>query len=85
MNRQTHSELTLYTANTIIHFRYTNHKLETESRRARIMSVWYGTSEYHQGEQWFLMARDLDRDAIRNFAMRDMTGVTTVAAKLSDD
>jgi hypothetical protein len=81
-NRMT---LTLYAANTLLRFRYTNYKLETENRRARVLSVWYGSSEFHQGEQWFLMARDVDRDAIRHFAMRDMSEVSRVSGIETDN
>lgn len=59
-----------------IHFRYTNYQMETERRRARVKYFWYGSSRYHQGEQWFVNAFCLDREDYRDFAMRDMTEVT---------
>jgi predicted DNA-binding transcriptional regulator YafY len=80
MTRTIDSQATLYVHGGTLRFRYTNHKLETEQRTARVLSVWYGASEYHQGPQWFLMAHDLDRGQIRNFAMRDMTEVSHAAA-----
>lgn len=61
-----------------LRFRYTNHKLETEQRRVEVIRVWWGASEYHTGEQWFLQAMCSDRHEVRNFAMRDMTEVSEV-------
>jgi len=58
-------------------FMYTNYKMETERRHVLPMRVWYGSSAYHQGEQWFLNALDLDKNEYRNFAMRDMKDVAT--------
>lgn len=85
MPLQTKSTVTFYTQHAILNFRYTNYKMQTEQRKARVMSVWYGTSEYHQGEQWFMMAYDMDRESIRNFAMRDMSdvGFAGAASKVS--
>lgn len=60
----------------VLCFRYTNYKMETEWRKAKPNYVWYGTSQYHQGEQWFMNALDLDKDEVRNFALRDMSEVT---------
>ncbi len=59
-----------------IRFHYTNHKLETEWRRARVEFFWFGSSTFHTGEQWFCCAMCLDRDEYRNFALRDMRNVT---------
>ena len=56
-------------------FYYTNYKGENEWRRAAVHSVFYGSSPYHQGSQWFVEAMDLDKMEMRNFAMRDMTQV----------
>jgi len=72
----TESTATLFTNGNILYFRYTNYKMETENRRVMAVSIWFGSSQYHQGKQWFLKARDLDRDALRDFAMRDMSDVT---------
>ena len=63
---------------TIVRFRYTNHKLETEWRRALVHHVWWGATQYHRGCQWFLHAECQDRHEPRNFAMRDMTEVSII-------
>jgi hypothetical protein len=60
------------TAGDTIRFHYTNHKLETEWRRAQVERFWYGSSSFHTGDQWFMRALDVDRNEYRNFALRDM-------------
>lgn len=69
----------------ILQFFYTNYKLEKEVRHVRPVCVWYGSSSYHQGEQWFLNAWDLSRRDFRNFAMRDMTEVIQYEEKAKED
>lgn len=49
---------------------YTNHRGETATRRIIPRQIRFGTSEWYAGEQWFLEAFDLDRQANRSFAMR---------------
>jgi hypothetical protein len=33
--------------------------------------LWFGTSEWHPEEQWFLQAFDMDKREERDFALRD--------------
>src|SRR5580765_4019491 len=66
----------------IIRFNYTNYKLETEWRRAKIKHFWFGSSTYHTGEQWFCHAFCLDRNDYRNFAMRDMREVSVATSAI---
>lgn len=54
---------------------YTNWKGERRERRIQPWYVWWGESEYHDGGQWFLRARDLDKeDAVRDFALASVHG-----------
>lgn len=50
---------------------YTNWKGVRSVRRIQPLSLWYGVSEFHDGEQWFIRALDLDRDdrPMRDFAL----------------
>lgn len=48
---------------------YTNHKNETTERLILPIGIWYGTTEWHPTEQWFLKAKDLDKGERRDFAM----------------
>lgn len=51
---------------------YRNWRGEVRDRRVWPIEVWIGTSEWHQGEQWFLKAQDEENGEIRDFAMRDI-------------
>ncbi|MBB4051834.1 putative DNA-binding transcriptional regulator YafY [Devosia subaequoris] len=53
-------------------FVYRNHRGVTDRRRVRPLRVEYKTSEWHVGEQWILVAYDLDKQAERDFAMIDI-------------
>jgi hypothetical protein len=34
--------------------------------------MWYGHTEYHKEDQWLLKALDLDKNAERDFAVKDI-------------
>jgi ribonuclease HI len=48
---------------------YTNHKNETADFMVLPQSIWYGTTEWHPTEQWFLKAKDLVTKQRHDFAM----------------
>lgn len=50
---------------------YTNWRSETSQRKLLPMSVWYGTTEYHKTPQWFMKAKDVNKDVVRDFAILD--------------
>lgn len=33
---------------------------------------WYGQTEYHKENQWFIKAYDVDKDDVRDFAVVDI-------------
>jgi predicted DNA-binding transcriptional regulator YafY len=51
---------------------YRNHRGETWTRRIIPQRIWYGRTEWHPEEQWMLDAYDLERAAMRSFAMQDI-------------
>ncbi|MFA6429199.1 MAG: hypothetical protein WCV84_01740 [Patescibacteria group bacterium] len=51
---------------------YTNYKGETRLRRIVPIEMWFGSTEYHQDAQWLLKATDVEKNAERNFAMKDI-------------
>lgn len=51
---------------------YTNYRNETATRVLRPLELWFGTSEYHPEEQYFLKALDCERMVTRDFALKDM-------------
>ena len=68
----------IYMSRTIV-FEYTNHRGEHSTRRAKPEFIQWGSNEYHKDDQWILEALDLDKKAMRSFAMRDMSNVRNVA------
>jgi hypothetical protein len=55
-----------------LEFRYTNWRGEQSTRRVWPIRIWYGATDYHSDKQWFLKAFDVDKQAERDFALRDM-------------
>jgi predicted DNA-binding transcriptional regulator YafY len=51
---------------------YTNYRGETSVRRIVPEAVRFGATEWHPEEQWLLDAHDLDKDAQRSFALKDI-------------
>ena len=51
---------------------YTNYKGETSERKIIPIELWFGSTEYHKEEQWLLKAFDVDKQAERNFAVKDI-------------
>lgn len=59
-------------------FWYKNHRGEEAFRTAFPISIRFGTTEYHSEAQWLLKAFDRDKQAEREFAMRDMLATPPV-------
>lgn len=55
-----------------VEFFYTNWRGKASKRKAIPISIWYGRTEWHTNEQWFVKATDLDKGEIRDFALVDM-------------
>ena len=56
----------------LLTFTYTNWRGETAERRVDpAVRLWFGSSEWHPEEQWFLQAFDMDKREERDFALRD--------------
>lgn len=58
-----------------IRFVYTNWRGETAPRRARLLGLRRGSTEWHPRPQWLLRAVDLDKNAEREFAVADIVGL----------
>jgi predicted DNA-binding transcriptional regulator YafY len=52
--------------------RYTNYRGETADRRIIPIRIRYGSTKWHPEPQWLLEAFDIDRDAGRAFALKDV-------------
>lgn len=53
---------------------YRNHEGKVEWRIILPIEVWYGSTEWHKSEQWFLKAYDPKKGALRDFALSDFLG-----------
>ena len=53
---------------------YTNHRGEYAERVIQPREMWFGKTVWHPGEQWFVIAHDVEKDATRYFAIKDIDG-----------
>ncbi|HOV76133.1 MAG TPA: hypothetical protein PK967_19430 [Candidatus Hydrogenedentes bacterium] len=51
---------------------YTNYKGRTSVRHIVPKEIVFGKNEWHPEEQWLLVAHDIDKNADRTFAVRDI-------------
>ena len=60
-------------ADELVELDYVNYRGEQAVRLVRPISIWFGKTDWHPGEQWILEAFDLDRQAQRSFALKDVS------------
>ena len=53
-------------------FRYKNWQGLIATRRVLPIKIWYGSTKWHPEEDWLLKAIDLDKDAERDFKIKDI-------------
>lgn len=51
---------------------YTNYRGETATRTIVPESVYFGSTDWHPEKQWLLRAYDVEKQAYRDFAMKDI-------------
>jgi predicted DNA-binding transcriptional regulator YafY len=51
---------------------YTNHRGERRERRVMPLGIMFGSNEYHREDQWLLHALDVEKNALRTFALKDI-------------
>jgi len=56
-----------------LQFKYKNWRGEISLRTVLPIEIWYGKTEWHPTEQWFIKAIDADKGEERDFALVDMT------------
>lgn len=72
-------------------FMYQNWRGEIRDRVIIPLSIWFGESSYHKGQQWFIAAQDYEDvttntlAAPKNFAIRDIIGNVEIAEGSSPD
>lgn len=60
------------TSGGFLSFWYKNYRGEISERTVRPIRIYHGATEWHPAPQWLLEAFDLEKDAVRAFAMCDM-------------
>lgn len=55
-----------------IRFTYKNHRGEVATRTVNPMYIHHGSTDWHKSPQWLLHAFDVDKGAVRDFAMADI-------------
>lgn len=55
-----------------VRIHYTNYRNETGYRIIVPQKIWFGSTEWHPESQWLLDAIDVEKNALRNFAMKDI-------------
>ena len=51
---------------------YRNWRGETTERRVLPTKLWFGKTKYHPEEQWLLRGHDVEKNAERDFAVKDI-------------
>lgn len=51
---------------------YTNYRGETAVRTIIPLRFFFGSTEYHTEEQWLLELWDVEKDALRVYALKDI-------------
>ena len=64
----------------VVTFNYLNYRRSQAHRRVGIISVWFGSTEWHPEPQWLLHGIDLEKMETRDFAMKDMSDVQVAPA-----
>lgn len=58
--------------NKVVSVRYTNWKGQTSQRKIEPIKIFFGSNEFHSEDQWLLKCFDVDKNAERTFAMKDI-------------
>jgi hypothetical protein len=56
----------------VIKIVYTNYKGETSIRSLIPEKIYFGSNEWHKEPQWLIEALDIDKNANRTFAVKDI-------------
>ena len=57
--------------------KYKNWRGEVTTRHILPEKIWFGSTEWHKEKQWFLYATDIDKNQMRDFALRDILEIVS--------
>lgn len=58
----------------LLKFKYINWEGKEAVRSVEPIEIWYGKTKWHPKKQWFIKAKDLEKRAERDFALKDIVG-----------
>lgn len=61
---------------TKVKIEYTNYRGEIGMRTIVPIKIWYGATDWHPENQWLLDALDVEKNANRSFAIKDIKAWT---------
>lgn len=56
----------------LVEIEYTNYRGERGRRVIDPLRIYFGSTEWHIEKQWLLRARDVAKNEMRDFAMKDI-------------
>lgn len=56
----------------VVKILYQNYRGEISYRDILPGKIWFGATNWHKEEQWLLEAHDIEKGALRNFAIKDV-------------
>ena len=60
-------------------FTYVNWRGERGLREAEPIEIFFGSTKFHSDTQWIMRAWDVDKNAPREFAMKDMSDIVELS------
>ena len=61
----------------IVRIVYTNWRNEKGERLVHPKKIWFGSTEWHKEPQWLMTAMDVEKNEMRDFAMKDIESWTS--------
>ena len=61
-----------------VEFTYKNWKSDTRKRKAIMTKIFLGSNEWHKDPQWLADGIDLEKNAMRTFALKDISDIRQV-------
>jgi predicted DNA-binding transcriptional regulator YafY len=63
----------------VLRFRYVNWQGVVANRTTRVIELTFGKTEWHPEPQWLLKAYDIEKNAVRFFALQDMVPIGDIS------
>lgn len=72
MLQELHEDKSTFDPAQVVRIVYTNYRGETAIREIVPQRMWFGATEWHPEQQWLLNAFDVEKNAVRAFAVKDI-------------